>query len=78
MLLVLQFLQLDWHLQMRISEFWNRLNQVYPNAETLAKDVAITELGSMTIEAALATGIEPEEIWKILVRRDPEIDKRWN
>jgi hypothetical protein len=77
-LLVLQFLQLDWHLQMRISEFWNRLNQVYPNAETLAKDVAITELGSMTIEAALATGIEPEEIWKILVRRDPEIDKRWN
>lgn len=78
MLLVLQFLQLDWHLQMRISEFWDRLNQVYPNAETLAKDVAITELGSMTIEAALATGIEPEEIWKILVRRDPEIDKRWN
>ena len=78
MLLVLQFLQLDWHLQMRISEFWNRLNQVYPNAETLAKDVAITELGSMTIEAALATGIEPEEIWKILVRRDPEIDNRWN
>lgn len=78
MLLVLQFLQLDWHLQMRISEFWDRLNQVYPNAETLAKDVAITELGSMTIEVALATGIEPEEIWKILVRRDPEIDKRWN
>lgn len=78
MLLVLQFLQLDWHLQMRISEFWNRLNQVYPNAETLAKDVAITELGSMTIESALATGIEPEEIWKILVRRDPEIDNRWN
>ena len=78
MLLVLQFLQLDWHLQMRISEFWDRLNQVYPNAETLAKDVAITELGSMTIETALATGIEPEEIWKILVRRDPEIDKRWN
>ena len=63
---------------MRISEFWNRLNQVYPNAETLAKDVSITELGSMTIEAALATGIEPDQIWKILVRRDPEIEKRWN
>ena len=63
---------------MRISEFWNRLNQVYPNAETMAKDVTITELGSMTIEAALATGIEPEEIWKILVRREPEIEKRWN
>jgi len=56
---------------MRISEFWNRLNQVYPNAETFAKDVSITELGSMTIEAALATGFEPDEIWKILVRRDP-------
>lgn len=63
---------------MRISEFWTRLSQVYPNAETYAKDVTITELGSITIEAALATGIEPDEIWKILVRRDPEIDKRWN
>ena len=63
---------------MRISEFWNRLNQVYPNAETFAKDVSITELGSMTIEAALATGFEPDEIWKILVSRDPGIDDRWN
>ena len=62
---------------MRISEFWNRLNQVYPNAETFAKDVTITELGSMTIEAALATGFEPDEIWKILVRRDPAIDQQW-
>ena len=62
---------------MRISEFWNRLNQVYPNAETFAKDVSITELGSMTIEAALATGFEPDEIWKILVRRDPAIDQQW-
>ena len=62
---------------MRISEFWSRLNQVYPNAETFAKDVTITELGSMTIEAALATGFEPDEIWKILVRRDPAIDQQW-
>ena len=70
-------MQLDWLLLVRISEFWNRLNQVYPNAETFAKDVHITELGSMTIEGALATGFEPDEIWKILVRRDPEIDNRW-
>lgn len=62
---------------MRISEFWSRLNQVYPNAEIMAKDVAITELGSMTIEAALATGFEPDEIWKILVRREPDIENRW-
>ena len=62
---------------MRISEFWNRLNQAYSNAETFAKDVHITELGSMTIEEALATGFEPDEIWKILVRREPDIDNRW-
>lgn len=71
-------MQLDWHLLVRISEFWHRLNQVYPNAETMAKDMAITELGSMTIEAALATGVEPDEIWKILARRDPDIENRWN
>ena len=63
---------------MRISEFWYRLNQVYPNAETFAQDVSITELGSMTIKDALATGFEPDEIWKILVRRDPDIDNRWS
>ena len=62
---------------MRISEFWYRLAQVYPNSETFAQDVSITELGSMTIKEALATGFEPEEIWKILVRRDPDIEKRW-
>ena len=62
---------------MRISEFWQRLRQVYPDADTLATDVTITELGSMTIKEALATGLEPDEIWKILIRRDPEIDKRW-
>lgn len=62
---------------MRISEFWNRLEQVYTDYETFATDVAISELGSMTIKQALATGIEPDAIWKILVKRDPEIDAKW-
>jgi len=62
----------------RISEFWNRLNQVYADAETFANDVAITELNSMTINQALASGLEPEEIWKVLVRREPDLDNRWN
>lgn len=63
---------------MRISEFWYRLRQVYPDAETFATDVAINELGSMTIKEALATGLEPDEVWKILVRREPDIDNRWS
>ena len=63
---------------MRISEFWNRLNQAYADAETFARDVAITELNSMTINEALAIGLEPDEIWRILVRREPDIDNRWN
>ena len=63
---------------MRISEFWYRLRQVYPDADTFANDIAISELGSKTIREALATGFEPDEIWKILVRREPEIDNRWS
>ena len=63
---------------MRISEFWNRLNQAYADAETFANDIAITELNSMTINQALASGLEPEEIWKVLVRREPDLDNRWN
>jgi hypothetical protein len=62
---------------MRLSEFWYRLKQVYPDAETFANDMAISELGSMTIKEALTTGLEPDEIWKILVQRDPDIDCRW-
>ena len=63
---------------MRISEFWNRLNQAYADAETFAKDVGITELNSMTINQALESGLAPEEIWKVLVRREPDLDNRWN
>ncbi|MGI9198479.1 MAG: DUF3046 domain-containing protein [Candidatus Nanopelagicaceae bacterium] len=62
---------------MRLSEFWYRMKQVYPDAETFANDMAISELGSMTIKEALATGLEPDEIWKILIQRDPDIDTRW-
>jgi hypothetical protein len=62
---------------MRLSEFWYRLKQVYPDAETFANDMAISELSSLTIKQALATGLEPDEIWKILVQRDPDIDTRW-
>ena len=47
------------------------MRQVYPDAQTMASDVAITELGSKTINEALSAGFEPDEIWKILVRRDP-------
>jgi hypothetical protein len=62
---------------MRLSEFWYRLKQVYPDAETFANDMAISELSSLTIKQALSTGLEPDEIWKILVQRDPDIDTRW-
>ena len=62
---------------MRISEFWYRLRQVYPDADTFATDIAINELGSMTVKEALATGLEPDEVWKILVRREPDINNRW-
>ena len=62
---------------MRISEFWHRLRQVYPDHETFATDIAISELGSLTVKEALASGIEPDELWKILVHRDPEIEQRW-
>jgi len=63
---------------MRHSEFWYRMKQVYPDPETFANDMAISELSSMTINQALSMGIEPDEIWKILVQRDPDIDNRWN
>ena len=53
------------------------MRQVYPDAQTMASDVAITELGSKTINEALSAGFEPDEIWKILVRRDPDLENLW-
>lgn len=60
---------------MRITELRRRLNEHFgPDwAPSYAKDIVLSELGGQTIDQALAMGLEPSDIWKAVVRHNPEI-----
>ena len=51
---------------MRLTDFWERmdlaLGPVY--ARSWAKDVALSDLGSRTVEQAIAAGIDTKDIWR--------------
>jgi hypothetical protein len=49
----------------RITEFWNRMNERFgpAYAASVAADYRLPELG-MTIDEALAAGIEAKEVWR--------------
>lgn len=50
---------------MRLSEFWDLADAVFGAAysRTLARELALTELESMTPVAALAAGRPPRDVW---------------
>ena len=60
---------------MRISDLRNRLTEHFGSdwAPSYARDMVLSELGGQTIEAALAMGMEPSDIWRAVVRHNPEI-----
>ncbi len=51
---------------MRLTDFWERmraeLGETY--AESYAKDTVIAELGSRTVEQALAAGEDTKTVWR--------------
>ena len=55
---------------MRISELRNRLNQYFPDADTYARDIIHSELGGISVNAAIEIGMEPDEIWRAVVRHN--------
>jgi len=60
---------------MRITELRRRLTEHFGAdwAPSYAKDMVLAELGGQTIDQALAMGFEPGDIWKAVVRHNPEI-----
>ena len=40
-------------------------------APSFSSDIAISELGSKTVNEALNAGIEPDEIWKAVCKAHP-------
>jgi len=53
---------------MRISELRNRLSQYFPDPDTYARDIIHSELGGISVNAAIEIGMEPDEIWRAVVR----------
>lgn len=60
---------------MRITELRRRLNEHFGSdwAPSYAKDIVLAELGGQTVDQALALGMEPADIWRAVVKSNPEI-----
>jgi hypothetical protein len=58
---------------MRISDLRERLVLSFGQAwaPSFSQDIAISELGSMTVNEALKAGVEADEIWKAVCRQCP-------
>ena len=59
---------------MRISDLRERILLSFgPEwAPSFSADIAISELGSKSVNEALAAGFEPDEIWRALCKAHPE------
>ncbi|MDP9181152.1 MAG: DUF3046 domain-containing protein [Actinomycetota bacterium] len=51
---------------MRLTEFWNRMERRFgvAYARSYAADMVIAELGSRTVEQALAQGEDAKSVWR--------------
>jgi uncharacterized protein (DUF697 family) len=60
---------------MRITELRRRLNEHFGAdwAPSYCKDIVLAELGGQTVDKALAMGMEPADIWRAVVRANPDI-----
>lgn len=62
---------------MRISELRTRLDNYFPDADTYARDIIHSELGGISVNAAIELGMEPDEIWKAVVRHNPSMAEKY-
>ena len=57
---------------MRISDLRERLALSFGEHSHFPTDIAISELGSKSVNVALAAGLEADEIWKAVCRAHPK------
>jgi len=52
----------------RLTEFWQRMRAQFGEtyAESVAKDHVFTKLGGRTVNEALADGVDPKVIWRVV------------
>ncbi|GAA1812018.1 DUF3046 domain-containing protein [Planosporangium flavigriseum] len=59
---------------MRLTDFWDRLDQVFgPGyARSVAHDQVLSQLNGRTIEQALAAGEQTVRVWRAVVAAYPD------
>jgi len=62
---------------MRISQLRGKLSDYFPDADTYARDIIHSELGGISENAAIELGMEPDEIWKAVVRHNPSMPEKY-
>lgn len=60
---------------MRITELRRRLNEHFGEswAPSYSKDFVMAELGGQSVDQALEMGFEPADIWRAVVKNNPDI-----
>lgn len=53
---------------MRLTDFWGRMHRNLGEgyAESFARDFVLEELGSRTVEQALASGMDVKQVWRVV------------
>ena len=62
---------------MRISDLRERLAGSFGEHSHFPTDIAISELGSKTVNEALSAGIEADEIWKAVCKAHPNETEKY-
>ena len=62
---------------MRISDLRERLTLSFGVGSHFPMDIALSELGSRTVNEALALGIEADQIWKAVCKAHPKETEKY-
>ena len=64
---------------MRLSDLRERLELSFGKewAQSFSKDIAISELGSRSVNEALQDGYEADEVWKAVCRAHPKETEKY-
>ncbi|MBF8252716.1 MAG: DUF3046 protein [Actinobacteria bacterium] len=62
---------------MRISDLRERLKLSFGEGSHFPIDIALSELGSKTVNEALALGIEADQIWKAVCKAHPKETEKY-
>ena len=65
--------------QLRISELRERITLSFGDAwaPSFSADIALSELGSKSVNEALAAGFEPDIIWKAVCKAHPNETEKY-